>query len=85
MAPCSDPIQRPDEQIESTVRQVIESIILEEDQFDVRDALPNVVPDPSSLQLESEYSCPVGKVSLVCSEYYMISDEDLLHYDLYNS
>lgn len=45
------------------MRQVIESIILEEDQFDVRDALPNVVPDPSSLQLESEYSCPVGKVS----------------------
>lgn len=46
------------------MRQVIESIILEEDQFDVRDALPNVVPDPSSLLLQSEYSCPVGKVSL---------------------
>lgn len=63
MALCSDPIQASDAQLESTVRQVIESIILEEDQFDVRDALPNVVPDPSSLQLESEYSCPVGKVS----------------------
>lgn len=45
------------------MRQIIESIILEEDQFDVRDALPNVVPDPSSLLLKSEYSCPVGKVS----------------------
>ncbi|XP_045124302.1 sushi, von Willebrand factor type A, EGF and pentraxin domain-containing protein 1-like isoform X1 [Portunus trituberculatus] len=58
----NDPISTTDDQLESTVRQIIESIILEEDQFDVRDALPNVVPDPSSLLLKSEYSCPVGKV-----------------------
>jgi hypothetical protein len=35
---------------------------LEEDQFDVRDILPNTVPDPSSLLLESDYACPVGQV-----------------------
>lgn len=58
----SDPVQHSNAELESTVRRLIEGIILEKDEFDVRDALPNVVPDPSSLQLDSEYSCPVGKV-----------------------
>ncbi|KAK3869849.1 hypothetical protein Pcinc_024872 [Petrolisthes cinctipes] len=59
---ANDPVKHSDTDLEATVRQLIETIILEDDQFDVRDALPNVVPDPSSLNLESEYSCPVGKV-----------------------
>ncbi|XP_063614589.1 sushi, von Willebrand factor type A, EGF and pentraxin domain-containing protein 1-like isoform X2 [Penaeus indicus] len=58
----NDPVQHSNAELESTVRRLIEGIILEKDEFDVRDALPNVVPDPSSLQLNSEYSCPVGKV-----------------------
>ncbi|XP_042883171.1 sushi, von Willebrand factor type A, EGF and pentraxin domain-containing protein 1-like isoform X2 [Penaeus japonicus] len=58
----NDPVQHSNAELESTVRRLIEGIILEKDEFDVRDALPNVVPDPSSLQLDSEYSCPVGKV-----------------------
>lgn len=60
--PNSDPVQHSNAELESTVRRLIEGIILEKDEFDVRDALPNVVPDPSSLELNSEYSCPVGKV-----------------------
>lgn len=77
----SDPISTTDDQLESTVRQVIESIILEEDQFDVRDALPNVVPDPSSLLLKSEYSCPVGKVSMgldVCCSCFEAAFYDIM-------
>jgi hypothetical protein len=35
---------------------------LEEDQFDVHDILPNTMPDPASLQLNSDYACPVGQV-----------------------
>ncbi|XP_045614794.2 uncharacterized protein uif isoform X1 [Procambarus clarkii] len=58
----NDPVQNTNSELESTVRRLIEGVILEQDQFDVRDALPNVVPDPSSLDLKSEYSCPVGKV-----------------------
>ncbi|XP_071520140.1 uncharacterized protein uif isoform X2 [Panulirus ornatus] len=58
----NDPVQNSETSLESTVRRLIEGVILEQDQFDVRDALPNVVPDPSSLDLRSEYSCPVGKV-----------------------
>lgn len=47
-------------------------LILEDDQFDVRDILPNTVPDPSSLVLESDYACPVGQVVMApdCGKYY---------------
>lgn len=41
---------------------MLEKLILEEDQFDVHDILPNTVLDPSSLKLESDYACPVGQV-----------------------
>lgn len=40
----------------------MEKLILEEDQFDVHDILPNTVPDPASLELESDYACPPGQV-----------------------
>lgn len=46
----------------SSVKLLLEKLILEEDQFDVRDILPNTVPDPSSLVLESDYACPIGQV-----------------------
>lgn len=35
---------------------------MEEDQFDVHDILPNTVPDPASLTLESDYACPAGEM-----------------------
>ncbi|KAG8227317.1 hypothetical protein J437_LFUL006758, partial [Ladona fulva] len=46
----------------STVQLLLEKLILEEDQFDVHDILPNTVPDPASLMLQSDYACPVGQV-----------------------
>ncbi|XP_018013808.1 sushi, von Willebrand factor type A, EGF and pentraxin domain-containing protein 1 isoform X2 [Hyalella azteca] len=58
----NDPVLNSNTNAQSSVLQLIQSIILEDDQFDVRDALPNVVPDPASLSLLSEYSCPIGKV-----------------------
>lgn len=78
--PHSDPVKHSDTDIEATVRQLIETIILEDDQFDVRDALPNVVPDPSSLDLKSEYSCPVGKVSAVKSFFIVLCFQELSQY-----
>lgn len=46
----------------ATVQTLLERLILEEDQFDVHDILPNTVPDPASLTLESDYDCPIGQV-----------------------
>ncbi|CAL4150116.1 unnamed protein product [Meganyctiphanes norvegica] len=57
-----DPVTHSQTEIAATVRKLIEGIILEDNDFDVRESLPNVVPDPSTLVLDSEYSCPVGKV-----------------------
>jgi hypothetical protein len=44
------------------VQRLLEKLILEEDQFDVHDILPNTMPDPASLQLKSDYACPIGQV-----------------------
>ena len=60
----SDPVKHSSDDLQSTVQRLIQATILEQNEFDVRDALPNVVPDPSSLILTSQYSCPIGKVSL---------------------
>lgn len=46
----------------ANIQRLLEKLILEEDQFDVHDILPNTVPDPASLSLESDYACPVGEV-----------------------
>lgn len=56
----------------ATVQTLLERLILEEDQFDVHDILPNTVPDPASLLLESDYDCPVGQVVMApdCGEYF---------------
>ena len=58
----SDPIQNTNSNERATVQTLLEKLILEEDQFDVHDILPNTVPDPASLILESDYACPVGQV-----------------------
>lgn len=46
----------------ASVQQLLEKLILEENQFDVHDILPNTVPDPASLTLDSDYACPPGEV-----------------------
>lgn len=46
----------------STVQKLLEKLILEDEQFDVRNILPNTVPDPASLELVSDYACPMGQV-----------------------
>lgn len=58
----SDPILNANSNERATVQTLLERLILEEDQFDVHYILPNTVPDPASLILESDYDCPVGQV-----------------------
>lgn len=49
-------------QARASVQRLLEGLILEQDQFDVHDTLPNTVPDPASLSLTSDYACPQGQV-----------------------
>ncbi|KAJ8875851.1 hypothetical protein PR048_023754 [Dryococelus australis] len=58
----NDPVINANTNERSTVKRLLEKLILEEDQFDVREILPNTVPDPASLQLDSAYACPTGQV-----------------------
>lgn len=58
----SDPVLNLNSNQRTTVQQLLEKLILEENQFDVHDILPNTVPDPASLNLESDYACPAGEV-----------------------
>nr|CAD7258137.1 unnamed protein product [Timema shepardi] len=58
----NDPVINSNNNERSSVQRLLEKLILEEDQFDVHDILPNTVPDPASLQLESAYACPTGQV-----------------------
>lgn len=68
---CSDPVVNSNTNERSNVKRLLEKLILEEDQFDVRDILPNTLPDPSSLLLQSDYACPVGQVVMApdCGNY----------------
>lgn len=68
----SDPILNANSNERATVQTLLERLILEEDQFDVHDILPNTVPDPASLILESDYDCPVGQVVMApdCGMYF---------------
>ncbi|XP_072385212.1 uncharacterized protein uif isoform X2 [Diabrotica undecimpunctata] len=58
----NDPVVNINTNERTTVKALLEKLILEEDQFDVGDILPNTVPDPSSLLLQSDYACPIGQV-----------------------
>ncbi|XP_032681239.1 sushi, von Willebrand factor type A, EGF and pentraxin domain-containing protein 1 isoform X1 [Odontomachus brunneus] len=58
----NDPILNVNSNERATVQTLLERLILEEGKFDVRHILPNTVPDPASLVLESDYTCPVGQV-----------------------
>lgn len=57
------------------MQSLLERLILEEDQFDVHDILPNTVPDPASLTLKSDYACPVGQVVMApdCGKYHFLN------------
>ncbi|GAB6028275.1 hypothetical protein CHUAL_002455 [Chamberlinius hualienensis] len=58
----NDPVTNVNNNQPSTVQNVVESLVFESGAFDVRDALPNVVADPTSLDTASEFDCPTGKV-----------------------
>lgn len=60
--PRSDPVIHNGNNERSTVQRLLEKLILEDEQFDVRNILPNTVPDPASLELVSDYACPTGQV-----------------------
>ena len=47
---------------QSSLLDLIQKAILEHNEFDVKDSLPEVNVDPASLKLDSEYSCPIGQV-----------------------
>ncbi|XP_055681349.1 sushi, von Willebrand factor type A, EGF and pentraxin domain-containing protein 1 isoform X2 [Lutzomyia longipalpis] len=61
----NDPVLHSSTGERTDVRTLLQKLILEEDQFAVQDILPNTVPDPASLDLTSEYACPVGQVVMV--------------------
>lgn len=67
----SDPVIHSGTNERSSVERLLQKLILEEDQFDVRDILPNTVPDPASLELISDYACPMGQVVMApdCGNY----------------
>ncbi|XP_022825719.1 sushi, von Willebrand factor type A, EGF and pentraxin domain-containing protein 1 isoform X1 [Spodoptera litura] len=58
----NDPVIHNGNNERSTVQRLLEKLILEDEQFDVRNILPNTVPDPASLSLVSDYACPTGQV-----------------------
>ncbi|XP_054265760.1 uncharacterized protein LOC128988471 [Macrosteles quadrilineatus] len=58
----NDPVVNLNSNQRATVQRLLEQLILEEDQLDVHDILPNTVPDPASLTLTSDYACPTGQV-----------------------
>lgn len=61
----SDPILHSSSGDRADVRTLLQKLILEDDQFAVQDILPNTIPDPASLDLVSEYACPIGQVVMV--------------------
>lgn len=57
----NDPVTNINTQQQSTVQKVVEAAILQNSAFDVRDTLPNVFPDLTSLNMVTDYSCPPGQ------------------------
>ncbi|KAL7042588.1 hypothetical protein ACKWTF_001212 [Chironomus riparius] len=61
----NDPIIHSSSGERSSVKELLQKLILEDEQFAVEDILPNTVPDPASLDLTSEYACPAGQVVMI--------------------
>jgi hypothetical protein len=80
----SDPVVNIDSQERATITRLLQKLILEDDQFDVRDILPNTLPDPASLNLESDYACPIGQVVSApdCGTYLKITDHKTIYFHL---
>ncbi|XP_028967225.1 uncharacterized protein LOC108863645 [Galendromus occidentalis] len=57
-----DPVVSSENQQKATVRSVVEQAILQANAFDVRETLPNVQPDLTSLKISTDYSCGAGEV-----------------------
>ncbi|XP_055948273.1 uncharacterized protein LOC129981454 isoform X2 [Argiope bruennichi] len=57
-----DPVVNINTQQQSTVQKVLESAILQNQAFDIQDTLPNVLPDLTSLEMVTDYTCPAGQV-----------------------
>lgn len=57
-----DPIVSANGQQQSPAQAVVERAIYDNSMLNVKDTLPNVSPDLSSLQLQTDYACPVGQV-----------------------
>ncbi|XP_076318247.1 uncharacterized protein LOC143229580 isoform X1 [Tachypleus tridentatus] len=57
-----DPVTNLNTQEKSTVQNVVEMAVLQDSAFDVRNTLPNVRPDLTSLTMVTDFACPAGKV-----------------------
>lgn len=58
----SDPVTNVNTNERSHIHKLLQSLILENDAFNVRDVLPNTAADPTSLDLKSDYACAPGHV-----------------------
>ncbi|UYV83192.1 clec-78 [Cordylochernes scorpioides] len=58
----NDPVTSTITQEQSTVREVVESAVIQNSAFDVRSTLPNVSPDLTSLEMATDFACPPGQV-----------------------
>lgn len=58
----NDPVINVNTQEKSLVETIVQKAVLEGAIFDVRDTLPNVIPDLTSLSLVTDYACPPGQV-----------------------
>ncbi|KAG0433549.1 hypothetical protein HPB47_019805, partial [Ixodes persulcatus] len=58
----NDPVVNVNTQEKSTVKKIVENAVLQQSAFDVRDTLPNVSPDLTSLNMVTDYACPAGEV-----------------------
>jgi hypothetical protein len=58
----SDPVTNVNTNERSQIHKLLQSLILENDAFNVRDVLPNTAADPASLDLKSDYACAPGHV-----------------------
>ncbi|XP_058454733.1 uncharacterized protein LOC131432461 isoform X2 [Malaya genurostris] len=61
----SDPVIQSSSGERSDIRSLLEKLILEHNEFDVQDILPNTFADPASLLISSDYTCPIGQVVVV--------------------
>lgn len=57
-----DPVLHTNNQEKSTIDNVIQKAIYEQQMLSVKDTLPNVNPDLNSLQLITDFACPPGQI-----------------------